>query len=92
MQKIIIVWTVLFGTLFAQGMVEESKQAIVKIYTVSKTLNYQQPWSSSMRSSTGSGAIIKGVDGKGEFILTNAHVVANHTFLEVQRYGERKRY
>jgi len=30
-----------------------TKQAIVKIYTVSKVLNYQEPWNSSMRSSTG---------------------------------------
>ena len=64
-----------------------TKQAIVKIYTTSKVPNYQVPWSSSMRSSTGSGAIIE-----GGFILTNAHVVANQAFIEVQRYGQRKRY
>jgi len=64
-----------------------TKQAIVKIYNVAKIPNYQFPWSSSMRSSTGSGAIIE-----GGYILTNAHVVANQAFLEVQRYGERKRY
>lgn len=64
-----------------------SKQAIVKIYTTAKVPNYQEPWSSSMRSSTGSGAIIK-----DNFILTNAHVVANQAFIEVQRYGQRKRY
>jgi len=64
-----------------------TKQAIVKIYTVSKVLNYQEPWNSSMRSSTGSGAIIE-----GKRILTNAHVVANQTFIEVERYGQRKRY
>ena len=64
-----------------------TKQSIVKIYTTSKVPNYQIPWSSSMRSSTGSGAIIE-----GGFILTNAHVVANQAFIEVQRYGQRKRY
>jgi len=64
-----------------------SKQAIVKIYTVSKVSNYLSPWSTSIQSSTGSGAIIE-----GGYILTNAHVVANQSFLEVQRYGERKRY
>jgi S1-C subfamily serine protease len=63
------------------------KQAIVKIYTVAKVPDYLSPWSSSMSSFTGSGAIIE-----GEYILTNAHVVANQAFLEVQRYGERKRY
>jgi S1-C subfamily serine protease len=66
---------------------DNSKQAIVKIYTTAKVPNYQEPWNSSIRSSTGSGAII----GDG-FILTNAHVVANQSFLEVQRYGQRKRY
>jgi len=83
-------WIFLLGTLFlsAHSSREDStKQAIVKIYTVSKVLNYQEPWNSSMRSATGSGAIIE-----GNRILTNAHVVANHTFIEVERYGERKRY
>jgi S1-C subfamily serine protease len=73
--------------LFANTQEDSSKQAIVKIYTTAKIPNYQEPWNSSIRSSTGSGAIIK--DG---FILTNAHVVANQSFLEVQRYGQRKRY
>ncbi len=63
------------------------KQAIVKIYTVSKVPNYAEPWNSSTQSSSGSGAVIS-----GNRILTNAHVIANQTFIEVQRYGERKRY
>ncbi|HHD78839.1 MAG TPA: serine protease, partial [Epsilonproteobacteria bacterium] len=64
-----------------------TKQAIVKIYTTSKIPNYQVPWSSAMQQSTGSGSIIE-----GGFILTNAHVVADQAFIEVQRYGQRKRY
>ncbi len=76
------------GVLYAQTEQDDiTKQAIVKIYTVAKVPNYLSPWSSSMSSFTGSGAIIK-----GDYILTNAHVVANQAFLEVQRYGERKRY
>lgn len=84
-----IIWAVLLsiGILSAQVKDEETKKAIVKIFTVSKVLNYQEPWSSSMGRSTGSGAIIQ-----GNYVLTNAHVVANQTFLEVQRYGQRKRY
>lgn len=77
----------IFTLLHAQTQEDITKQAIVKIYTVSKKLNYQEPWASSMRQSTGSGAIIE-----NNYILTNAHVVANETFLEVQRYGQRKRY
>jgi len=78
------------GTLFLAASVSQediSKQAIVKIYTTFKAPNYQEPWNSSMASATGSGAIIG-----GRRILTNAHVVANHTFIEVERYGQRKRY
>ena len=85
-----IIWIVLLSTLLltASSHHEDiTKQAIVKIYTTSKIPNYQEPWNSSMRSSTGSGAIIE-----GEYILTNAHVVANQAFIEVQRYGQRKRY
>ena len=86
--KIII--ALLFSILFlTAGMMQEdiAKQAIVKIYTTFKAPNYQEPWNSSMASATGSGAIIE-----GKRILTNAHVVANHTFIEVERYGQRKRY
>ena len=85
-----ILWTLLLSTLLlaANGEKEDrTKQAIVKIYSTSKIPNYQAPWNSSMRSSTGSGAIVE-----GGYILTNAHVVANQAFLEVQRYGQRKRY
>ncbi len=80
----------LLCTLLSNATVQQedlTKQAIVKIYTTAKIPNYQAPWSSSTRSSTGSGAIIE-----GGYILTNAHVVANQSFLEVQRYGQRKRY
>ena len=83
-------FTLVLSTLFltANPHSEDStKQAIVKIYTTAQIPNYQAPWSSSMRSSTGSGAIIE-----GGYILTNAHVVANQAFIEVQRYGQRKRY
>ncbi len=84
------VWSVLFATLMLFGANDKedmTKQAIVKIYTVAKVPNYLSPWDSAMQSFTGSGAIID-----GGYILTNAHVVANEAFMEVQRYGERKRY
>ena len=85
-----LLFILLLSTLFLSANVQQedvTKQAIVKIYTTAKIPNYQAPWSSSMRSSTGSGAIIE-----GGYILTNAHVIANQAFLEVQRYGQRKRY
>jgi len=87
MRIIILFLSITLSLWSGNGKDEQTKQTIVKIYTVAKVPNYQSPWSSSMRSSTGSGAIIE-----GGYILTNAHVVADQAFLEVQRYGERKRY
>lgn len=63
------------------------KDSVVKIYTVSKVPSYTIPWNTSLRHSHGSGSIIS-----GNRILTNAHVVANETFVEVKRYGQTKRY
>lgn len=63
------------------------KSSIVKISTVFKVPNYLEPWNESIGRVTGSGCIIE-----GNRILTNAHVVANQTFIEVHKHGERKRY
>ena len=64
------------------------KDAIVKIYTVYNTPDYLNPWRmQGARRTYGSGCVIS-----GNRILTNAHVVADHTFIQVRRYGEAKRY
>jgi len=85
--KLFFIWILSIFLLHANIHENLTKQAIVKIYVASKVMNYQEPWSNSMQSSTGSGSIIE-----GGYILTNAHVVANQTFIEVERYGKRKRY
>lgn len=84
MLKILYLFLFMVLSLNASSPVENS---IVKIYTVSKFPDYNTPWNSIIRRSHGSGCII---DGKR--ILTNAHVVANETFLEVKRDGDTKRY
>jgi len=86
MQKIFKVWTLLV-LLFSFSHAQSIDSSIVKIFTVSKTTNYMEPWNSSIERSSGSGSIIS-----GNRILTNAHVVANETFLEVKKYGDTKRY
>ncbi len=64
------------------------KDAIVKIYTVTTKPDYFNPWRMSGPQNTGgSGCIIE-----GNRILTNAHVIADHTFIQVRRYGQAKRY
>ena len=82
--KRVLLFILLCGNLIAQSQIGES---IVKIYTVSKIPSYNTPWNSTIRRSNGSGAIIS-----GNKILTNAHVVANQTFIEVKRHGETNRY
>ena len=73
--------------LFSNIKDKDIKSAVVKIYSAAKEPNYKKPWISKNILSSGSGAVI----GKN-LILTNAHVVANSTFLEVQRYDMAKRF
>jgi len=82
--KLLILITFVSSLVYAKSTIDSS---IVKIYTVSKATNYLEPWNSSVQRSSGSGSIIS-----GNRILTNAHVVANETFIEVKKYGDTKRY
>ena len=70
---------------YAQRDVDE---AIVKIYAVYSDYDYNMPWQlSGQERGFGSGCIIS-----GNRILTNAHVVANQTFIQVKRAGHAKKY
>lgn len=72
----------------AENQKGENRDAIVKIYTVNSIPDYFNPWRMlTTNNITGSGCIIH-----GNRILTNAHVVANQTFIQVRRYGQAKRY
>ncbi|HKK82692.1 MAG TPA: serine protease, partial [Atribacterota bacterium] len=82
---LLLMFTFLCSISFASQNVRE---AIVKVYTVSNSPDYYNPWSmQGPRSSSGSGCIIE-----GSLILTNAHVVSNQTFLQVRKYGDTRRY
>ncbi|WGZ95086.1 MAG: trypsin-like peptidase domain-containing protein [Candidatus Thiothrix putei] len=63
------------------------ENSIVKIYVTSKAQTSYSPWNADSIASSGSGFIIE-----GKRILTNAHVVADHIFVEIQRDGTPKRY
>lgn len=68
--------------------VEKISQAVVKIYTTSNAADYFTPWSMLGNSqSGGSGSIIA-----GKRILTNAHVIANASFIQVQLQGSSNKY
>ncbi len=67
---------------------EMIREAAVKVYATYNTPDYFNPWSMrGPRTRTGSGALI--IDN---FILTNAHIVSDVTFLQVRRYGDNRRY
>ena len=70
-----------------QLMLEDAKEAVIKLFVVSHIVDTLKPWNSYISRSTGSGFIID-----GDQILTNAHVVANATFIEVRKHGETTRY
>ena len=77
----------LAGTANANDPREKIKDAVVKVHIVQHTYDTMSPWNSDSQKGSGSGLIIP-----GNLILTNAHVAADSTFLEVQRHGETKRY
>lgn len=73
----------------AVGEESEDKiaRSVVKIYATAETYSTYAPWNSNTESRIGTGFVIR-----GRHILTNAHVVADHTFIEVQRDGKPDRY
>ncbi|KAK4707828.1 hypothetical protein R3W88_028753 [Solanum pinnatisectum] len=76
------------GILDAYLAIELALDSVVKIFTVSSSPNYFLPWQNkSQRETTGSGFVIP-----GKRILTNAHVVADHTFVLVRKHGSPTKY
>lgn len=63
------------------------KDAVVHVYVVKHTYDTLSPWNSETQKGSGSGLIVE-----GGLILTNAHVAADATFIEVQRHGETERH
>ncbi|XP_060206459.1 protease Do-like 10, mitochondrial [Lycium barbarum] len=69
-------------------MIELAMDSVVKIFTVSSRPNYFLPWQNkSQRETAASGFVIR-----GKRILTNAHVVADHTFVLVRKHGSPTKY
>lgn len=66
---------------------DDLDNSIVKVYVTSKSHTAYSPWNSDNIASSGSGFLLD-----GERILTNAHVVADAVFIELQRDGNPKRY
>ncbi|KAK1266203.1 hypothetical protein QJS04_geneDACA015586 [Acorus gramineus] len=68
--------------------VELALDSVVKVFTVSSSPNYFLPWQNKpQRETMGSGFVLP-----GRRILTNAHVVADHTFVLVRKHGSPTKY
>ncbi|KAI3705312.1 hypothetical protein L1987_75548 [Smallanthus sonchifolius] len=79
---------VVADTIDAYSAIELALDSVVKIFTVSSSPNYFLPWQNkSQRESMGSGFVIS-----GKRIVTNAHVVADHTFVLVRKHGSPTKY
>ncbi len=64
------------------------ERSVVKVIAVASDPYYYQPWQTgSQTTHTGSGVVIE-----GNKVLTNAHVVANQTFVQVRRQGDPNKY
>lgn len=64
-------------------------KCVVKIWTAKSRQSYAKPWSVfPTQYSTGTGFV---VDSKRKFIITNAHVVVDHTCIHVRLYGSHER-
>lgn len=68
--------------------VERLKDAVVKIHTTSTPADYFTPWRLlNAQQSSGSGSVIS-----NNRILTNAHVVADATYIQAQKHGDPHKY
>eukprot|EP01018_Ginkgo_biloba_P002689 Gb_08262 [translate_table: standard] len=77
-----------FARTDAYAAIELALDAVVKVFTVSSSPNYFLPWQNKpQRETTGSGFAIP-----GRRILTNAHVVADYTFVLVRKHGSPTKY
>ena len=66
----------------------DALQSVVRVFTVHSSPNYFQPWANkTQRESFGSGVVVEAPVPGGVGVLTNAHVVADQTFVQVRRHG-----
>jgi len=73
-----------FSTACAAGV----SDAVVKVFVTANPVDYAKPWQTlGSQASTGSGCIIS-----GNRILTNAHVVADHTFIQVRKQSSPQKF
>jgi S1-C subfamily serine protease len=81
----------IYGRIAQADAASSSSEPVVKVYSVHSSVNVQMPWTTKpQEESTGSGFTI---EHEGRLvILTNAHVVADATYVEVRKAGDAQKY
>jgi S1-C subfamily serine protease len=67
---------------------ETLRRSVVKLFTILKEPNYYQPWNLEYQKTSGGSACIVA----GHRILTNAHVVSHHLYVQALKPGDSKKY
>ena len=63
-------------------------QSVVKVFAVNTSPNFLQPWQSkTQRECTGTAFAVS-----NRQLITNAHVVADQSFVSVRRFGDSQKY
>jgi S1-C subfamily serine protease len=77
-----------FSALAQIAEIQAIEDSVIKIYTTQASPDYFTPWRLlTPRQSSGSGTVIE-----GNQILTNAHVVADASYVQAQKHNDPKRY
>lgn len=76
------------GTMAQIAEIQAIEDSVIKIYTTQASPDYFTPWRLlTPRQSSGSGTVIA-----GNQILTNAHVIADASYVQAQKHNDPKRY
>lgn len=70
------------------GHTKDLKKSVVKVFTTTQNVDFFEPWKAGSQSSVeGCGCVLP-----GKKILTLAHNVNKGNFIELEKFGETKRY
>ena len=82
----IVVFVLMYSFSFSQKI--DLKSSLVKIFTTKQKSDYVEPWKKqSIQNTSGTGFVIE-----GDRIITNAHVVSESKFIQIQLEGESEKY
>ena len=83
-----VLWAGAASAASDEQSLQRTKQAVIKIHTTRAAPDYFTPWRLlNLEQTSGSGAVIS-----GQRILTNAHVIADARYLQVQKHNDPKKY